>query len=411
MSANSKKDGRKTKPKAQSNASNMPTFVCLDTNMFVRYITQGKTGCEEEHWDNLVNHISSNSVTLLLPEVVELELKKQWELLPEKLKAKFKAGKIELEKGVKNEIEHSEMQDVMPALIKEYDRIEKEKLEAMERRHEAVQTLLMLPQIVKIPFDNEIWLAAKKRSLSGQLAKPESKSEADCILVESLLIWWTHKNKPSIQMLLCTENVSDFGLLIEDRSTVLHPRISRDLPQNKLLLNLKSLLEFLKTNQPVEKPTQDEVEEALKEEETRYVENLADTISKHQVLSKNALQLQNFTKCNPDLFKTTIGSALAEEALKAQHLTSLSSLANAMKDQGGLSGLASFVEKHNKNYHPLLWGTITQNTVAKSPTSTMESFLEAIQKSQDILDSTNQINKLVDNMPINKFNPKNLEPQ
>ena len=55
----------------------MRNFVCLDTNIYVRIISQGKPGCEEEYWNQLNRWIVDGSITLLVPEIVLLELQKQ----------------------------------------------------------------------------------------------------------------------------------------------------------------------------------------------------------------------------------------------------------------------------------------------------------------------------------------------
>jgi hypothetical protein len=35
----------------------MTTFVCLDTNIYVRFISQGMPGCEQEHWTALISRV------------------------------------------------------------------------------------------------------------------------------------------------------------------------------------------------------------------------------------------------------------------------------------------------------------------------------------------------------------------
>ena len=60
------------------------TFVFLDTNILVRYVTQGQPGYEPDHWQALRRFLDDRSVALLVPEVVLLEFEKVTRDLDEK---------------------------------------------------------------------------------------------------------------------------------------------------------------------------------------------------------------------------------------------------------------------------------------------------------------------------------------
>src|SRR4051794_29589655 len=53
-------------------------YIFIDTNLWVRLLSQGKPGCEPVYFDELKELIGTSKITLILPEIVELELEKQW---------------------------------------------------------------------------------------------------------------------------------------------------------------------------------------------------------------------------------------------------------------------------------------------------------------------------------------------
>jgi hypothetical protein len=53
-------------------------YLVIDTNIWVRVVSQGKPGCEIAHLDDLRSLVEESKLTLLLPEVVQLELGKSW---------------------------------------------------------------------------------------------------------------------------------------------------------------------------------------------------------------------------------------------------------------------------------------------------------------------------------------------
>jgi hypothetical protein len=53
-------------------------YILLDSNILLRFISQGRPGCELAHFDALLKLLGGKSHCLLLPEVIELELVKLW---------------------------------------------------------------------------------------------------------------------------------------------------------------------------------------------------------------------------------------------------------------------------------------------------------------------------------------------
>ena len=74
----------------------MSIYIFIDTNIAFRVITQGQPGCEPEQFGELRRLMESGEVTLLLPEVVLLELEK----LTRNLERDFDQQYTRIEKAV-----------------------------------------------------------------------------------------------------------------------------------------------------------------------------------------------------------------------------------------------------------------------------------------------------------------------
>src|SRR5258707_1282540 len=68
-------------------------YLVIDTNIWVRVISQGKPGCEIAHLEDLRRLVGESKVTLLLPEVIQLELGKNWRSFTETVEIEI--GKLE----------------------------------------------------------------------------------------------------------------------------------------------------------------------------------------------------------------------------------------------------------------------------------------------------------------------------
>ncbi len=53
-------------------------YAFIDTNIWIRVLSQGRPGCEVEHLEALEKMTRASSLILIVPEVVELEIAKQW---------------------------------------------------------------------------------------------------------------------------------------------------------------------------------------------------------------------------------------------------------------------------------------------------------------------------------------------
>jgi hypothetical protein len=260
----------------------MTTFVCLDTNIYVRFISQGMPGCEQEHWGALMSHVRDATVTLIVPEIVSLELERQWLLIPEMMKTKFLSGRKALEKSARAELDHSEMKEFPDALLAAYDTLAAEKIAAMETRHSEVQDLIRSQIVQPVTLSMDIRHRAYKRSLSSGTADPAKRADADCALVESLLTFFSEHLSNLPQLLLCSENKADFGPALDDKTIILHPRIATGLPANKLFLDLRSLTSFVNEQKDVEPPNAEDVKQAVDNDQERRVQNRVRDLEAYQ---------------------------------------------------------------------------------------------------------------------------------
>src|SRR5688500_18194757 len=62
-------------------------YVFVDTNIWFRFITQGRPGCEPRHYRELKEAAAKGKIELLYLEIVGLELEKLWASFGDDLKS------------------------------------------------------------------------------------------------------------------------------------------------------------------------------------------------------------------------------------------------------------------------------------------------------------------------------------
>jgi hypothetical protein len=279
----------------------MPTtYVCLDSNILFRIVTQGKPGCEESLWLELTKLVEGGRVTFLLPKIVLMEFGKLVRNVDDEIA--YQIGKLDSrlpafvgKSGKQNDKEadqQSEKPKLWNELTKSFEAFVREQLTAwrnktsaeFNQRAEALLQWLNSATPMLLPFDADILLKARERIFEGRFPwREDSKErpEGDCCIVESLLKFFTDENATDPQFLLCTENLRDFATTVEggagagsqQKMSVVSPRFADDgLPaKNRVFTELKSLLQFVKDAKPAEPPAK----EAIKEAEAREIENEA----------------------------------------------------------------------------------------------------------------------------------------
>jgi PIN domain len=263
------------------------TYIVLDTNILIRFITQGKAGCEEAAWKDLQELGKRSDVTFLVPEVIALEMQKH---TVDGMTKKFEQSFELISKGIGKPFSNSnpseqkvwnEANDIELALQKTLQDLKTEKLQGLTTRFRRVDQWLQSKEITNVPLDHDVTLRTKKRMIGGQYPTFLEKrgdgrsSESDCFIVDSLIQYFDGKATETSQLLICTENVRDFGLVVNEKDPVfVHPTIAKGLPAQSIILQtIAEVVTFAKKHEPIEPPDKKEVEHALSENQKRMADN------------------------------------------------------------------------------------------------------------------------------------------
>lgn len=244
--------------------------VCIDTNIFIRLITQGMPGCEVEHWEKLKQYVRAGKVALLHPEVVRLELQKNWRAVPAKIQSETKALRTKMLKELRVKEMYTEVRDLRQTVESCLDIYAKNKETESKSRYEDILAFVEGKFASQLRIDHDILLRTERRALSGGLADPTKQSKADCMLIEQLSSYFEADKQAEANLLFCTENVADFASKVDGRYE-LHREIIPALPVTKLFLSLLKLVEFVGSQEKVEPVPADKVEKAAREEDLERV--------------------------------------------------------------------------------------------------------------------------------------------
>ena len=243
---------------------NLTIYVTLDTNILVRLVSQGMPGCETQHWDKLKSLASSSKIIVLITEVVLLEFTKQWVLFQEKLKIEAPTSDEMLKKLNSGKQLWSELRDFPGALEEFISQFMERKTASAIKLHEDIQTFMESGIVVQIPFTTEVLLCATKRKMAGLMGKPDKASEPDCCIVESLSDFFKNVTRSSYELLLCTENHNDFGLIEPTHGMFhVHPNIAEALPNTLIFTKLSTVISHLENHKSVKQPSSRQVKDAL----------------------------------------------------------------------------------------------------------------------------------------------------
>jgi hypothetical protein len=135
-----------------------------------------------------------------------------------------------------------------------------------ENHRQEVERLLESSEAIKLPFDHDVMYRSRRRMLAGRVKTTKARGDADCFIIESLVRFFDGKEE-DCQLLLCTENLTDFGVETKDGKKALHPLMKDGLPPTELFTDLASLVNFIKEHGKVVEPGPEEVKEAVEREE------------------------------------------------------------------------------------------------------------------------------------------------
>jgi hypothetical protein len=247
-------------------------YAFLDTNIYIRVITQGQPGCEIECLEDLTKLIADGRIQVLLPEVVELEYTKHWHSLQDEIESGMSNLKAQLEAQLPKMKVWNELGDVQKTLLESLPGIKDEKLKKSKENHKKVQLFLSLHSLKRIPLTNELLLATRKRVYSGRMPAAEKidrvDRDGDVCIVESLLHFFRETKDKKAELFLCCENVADFAVeLPNKKGSALHPMLAEELPKpTHFFTNLKSLVDVIRKDEKVEEPSPQEVQKAVEED-------------------------------------------------------------------------------------------------------------------------------------------------
>lgn len=240
-------------------------YAFIDSNIFIRVMSQGKPGCDRELFERLRVLITCDALTLVIPEIVLLELKGQMYTLSENLKQSFG----DLKKAINTTLVWSEIEDAKHFILQQIDLLRDEKLQRWQQTCKEVFELLNSQNVSSIPYNAEIMCRAQKRVISRGMPKTSSRVNQDAAIVESLVVYFSSIQVPQPILLFCSENHSDFAIKVKqheskDRVFALHPDLAKDLPKAHFFTQLEDLLQLDKGYESLpQRPNDEEIKEAM----------------------------------------------------------------------------------------------------------------------------------------------------
>ncbi len=245
------------------------TFLVLDTNLAFRFVTQGSKGCEAEHWAELRRLAEDEAITILVPEVVQLEFEK----IVRNMERDFDEQFIKIEKALSSTLKNiwNEAEGLSGAINEGFSQWKSRRLREAKGREADVWKLFRSEHVTALPYDQDIHFRTQRRILAGRYPNQDGKPMADCAIVESLIRHFEERGEGD-QLLLCTENVKDFGLLTDPEKSTLHPLFQEGLPRTQIFTDLATVVTFLHEHKAVEVVAPEVLDEALKREETKEIE-------------------------------------------------------------------------------------------------------------------------------------------
>ena len=235
-------------------------YVCLDSCIFDRIITQGQPGSTVECFEELKKLAQEGKVRVIAPEVVLLEFEKFCRELDNQFAASIEQFRKDIaETCAKKQKQWNEIDDLKQSLAPHIEAEAAKKKAAFPDRIKAVRDWLQSEAVVLVPYDSEIMLKAKRRLMSGRMPPSDKKADQDASIIESVL-----KVLPKGEELyFCSENIKDFALEIPNKGLALHPLLEGDLPKTRFFANLCSLVEAVKSGKAPPQPTEKELEKAV----------------------------------------------------------------------------------------------------------------------------------------------------
>jgi len=226
-------------------------YVFIDTNIWIRVWSQGKPGCEPTHLERLQQLVNESRITLLVPEIIRLEIEKKFRDFKDKVQEKFD----KIERAAVNEAKKeswAEIADLENALVSFFQQAKDQKIANATKYHTDIQAFLSLPKVVNIPFTPDISFRGQRRLIAGRMPQAFSAAHSDACIIESLLEYFSiHSGieQPLLgehRLFFCSENTKDFAR-VEKEGFLLHPLVAEGLPlQSNYFITLQAMMNVYK---------------------------------------------------------------------------------------------------------------------------------------------------------------------
>lgn len=224
-------------------------------------MSQGKSGCEMNYFEDLKTLVENKVINLLIPEIILLELEKEQRLSAEKFKNEL--GK--LKKSISLTETWSEIQDVKSHLNNIIQQKKEEKIKDWENKYSIIRKFLKSDLIEFIPITADILCRGKRRLIAGRMPVTNKQSDQDVLLIESLVSFFEKNTEKNAKLLFCSENYKDFAVECKtetrSRKFMLHPLIQEDLPKSRYFIDLESMLDFSKGYKNLPEPFDKNIEQ------------------------------------------------------------------------------------------------------------------------------------------------------
>lgn len=219
-------------------------YVVIDTCVFVKVWTQSAAGCELSQLSALGELIDQGAVKLLLPEVILLELQKEWRRFPSKVKEDAAIRKqhiVEALKAPKQGKYWNEADAMAENILDSFDKSEAEFIQACQDRHRSLDEFLQSGRTINISLTAEIMVNAKKLMISGAMPKTD-RADQDAFIIQSVIQELKACDKTNDLLYFCTQNHKDFTVTV-DSDPALRIGVQEQLPKSMFHSNLKSLVD------------------------------------------------------------------------------------------------------------------------------------------------------------------------
>jgi predicted nucleic acid-binding protein len=199
----------------------MKNYIFIDTNIFIQLCAQEKDGDKLADLKEIKQLIENKQILLLMPEIVELELRAQ-------IIEKFDAIKKQIGE-IKEFSNHSPLDaKIKKDLISQIDKVVEERLNNSGIVQENIELILNSSQTTKIkinPF--HICNSYKKFVSNIKPYRRDQKGEIqpDCMIIEALKEFLN--DKIEYQLYFCSQNNNDFSI-IENGKRKIHPDIQKE---------------------------------------------------------------------------------------------------------------------------------------------------------------------------------------